>query len=863
MYTETTHHTGADSCCPTCEINPFAYTNYWQAKLMLPSDFIDEQRYHIDKMRLHNQRLHGWGVVCGLQVVADTNPACRDRFVTVQPGMAIDCCGHEIVVAEPVRIDITRLPSYAALAAAGAYGSQTLQLCIRYRECGIDMIPVLYDDCAWDTDRCAPNKIAETFDFDVLSPDEEPVEGGHSHVVTLGLIRTIGINRATRMAAHTETDRLYIATAPIPGTNSFGDLFQLTLGSEAIRSAADLEGKVAALGVSPDGARVYVLRGNDDNPPNAVVDLYDANAIDETPVNSKPLGIALGDYTGLVVTPSGRVVVLADDNLVAMNSTLGIEHVLPHQNMRCIAAGLSDELVYIGADSGEVTSVDCDAPAPAVKAVHTLTGKPAIVDIAVIPAPPDGFGGAPADELVVLTDAHNVVLVSAGPDEKTVAVDAGVSRLGAAADGRRAVVAGTAGAQVVNIASLRTGKSGVRAPFAVGAGIAGGAGDVLVGPEHTYLAYPGDAAADPGGVAVLGTIGLLDCDDLLWKSSQTCPTCDTPGCIVLATMLEYDPGDRLVDKGTAAAESTDVEIDNRLGRQLLPSTSTLTELIECLLNRPGGSGDGIPGEDGAPGAAGTPGAGLEKDLVRINAISWIHGGTARPIEIAEGYFGFAIGFTGKVQTAGLDDHIFRVRIEHATPPPAEGNILTPFLRCRCDIRGLVVPIDAVKVGDLITAGTRLPDGTEAEAVAFLVDRQILGHLFDYPVDTLIELHGDFVLDTEKEPRAIDAEFVRAAFQTGDGPDGSEFGLQGGLFESWFTFSHIHEPSPIGRVLMNVASRDELKRIPGIGDALSQRIVDQRAAAGRYADEDDFLARVSPVPQWSTIRDHIDFTPLEG
>ena len=51
----------------------------------------------------------------------------------------------------------------------------------------------------------------------------------------------------------------------------------------------------------------------------------------------------------------------------------------------------------------------------------------------------------------------------------------------------------------------------------------------------------------------------------------------------------------------------------------------------------------------------------------------------------------------------------------------------------------------------------------------------------------IHLRGDFVLDN-KDPaqaRAIDAEFVRGELPTGDRPRGSNFGLQGGTFESWF------------------------------------------------------------------------------
>jgi hypothetical protein len=53
---------------------------------------------------------------------------------------------------------------------------------------------------------------------------------------------------------------------------------------------------------------------------------------------------------------------------------------------------------------------------------------------------------------------------------------------------------------------------------------------------------------------------------------------------------------------------------------------------------------------------------------------------------------------------------------------------------------------------------------------------------------LIYLHGDFVLDhsESEKPRAIDAEFVGGELPTGDRPKGSGYGIQGGLFESWFT-----------------------------------------------------------------------------
>jgi hypothetical protein len=62
--------------------------------LLTDTDLTNEQNYLLAKNRLHNRYLHGWGVVCGLQV---TCSEC-DGWVTVNPGYAIDPCGNDIIV---------------------------------------------------------------------------------------------------------------------------------------------------------------------------------------------------------------------------------------------------------------------------------------------------------------------------------------------------------------------------------------------------------------------------------------------------------------------------------------------------------------------------------------------------------------------------------------------------------------------------------------------------------------------------------------------------------------------------------------------------------------------------------------------
>jgi len=168
----TVHREDADCHCPGCEFGPFTRNAYWTGKLMLARDFVDEQQYVVEKLRHHNQKLHGTGVVCGLTVVQHETPACRDRFVCVTPGTAIDCCGHDIVVRERDCLDLWTVPDIKQLrerkAAGDDPGPHTLQICIRYRECETEPVPVLYDECGCADDKCAPNRVLESYQLSVV-----------------------------------------------------------------------------------------------------------------------------------------------------------------------------------------------------------------------------------------------------------------------------------------------------------------------------------------------------------------------------------------------------------------------------------------------------------------------------------------------------------------------------------------------------------------------------------------------------------------------------------------------------------------------------------------------------------------------
>src|SRR5262245_10110886 len=248
-HNKTTRH---DSC-PACAFGPFTRNNYFTGKLLVERDFTDETRFHMEKLRHHEQQLHGWGVVCGLKVVPHDNPACRDRFVCVEPGSAVDCCGHDIIAREKECIDITQTPAVKELQAKGDKEPHRLQICVRFRECPTEEIPVLYDDCGCDDTKCAPNRILESYELDVIvdAPDEEPPT---FHTPKLKWENTIAIAHASRVALHDATHRLYIMTADDPAT-----VYQISTDNHATITSRTLPAIAIAQALSNDGKHLYVV----------------------------------------------------------------------------------------------------------------------------------------------------------------------------------------------------------------------------------------------------------------------------------------------------------------------------------------------------------------------------------------------------------------------------------------------------------------------------------------------------------------------------------------------------------------------------------------------------------------------------
>src|SRR5260221_1595458 len=301
-----TNHKTSQVLCPECDIGPFTRNHYFTGKLLVEADFTDEQYYHMEKMRHHEQRLHGWGVVCGLKVKQHDNPACRDRFVCIEPGTAIDCCGHEIVVREQECLDVTQLDAIKTLKKKNDTDPHTLQVCIRYHECPIEEIPVLYDDCGCDDTQCAPNRILESYDLDILvDPPNEPDE---FDTPLLQWKNTINIAHVARVALHDASHSLYVLVA--------NTVYKVSTDNNAlIPPSLVLPANGVELAVSNDGTRLYVVTEPGGSSTKLQLFIYDTTNLANPAINTKGIdidGTAKDDEVSLAVAPA------ADNRLFAL-----------------------------------------------------------------------------------------------------------------------------------------------------------------------------------------------------------------------------------------------------------------------------------------------------------------------------------------------------------------------------------------------------------------------------------------------------------------------------------------------------------------------------------------------------------------
>lgn len=140
---------------------------YYPRQLLTADDMRIEQEYFREKQRRHNRYLHGWGVVCGLEVKRDDSGPLT---LTVCPGYALGPCGDEIYVPAPVRVDLAECvrkpadPCAPKNAGVTAAAPPELVVSIRYTECPTRPLRTLPAGCGCDDTACEYSRIRDGFE---------------------------------------------------------------------------------------------------------------------------------------------------------------------------------------------------------------------------------------------------------------------------------------------------------------------------------------------------------------------------------------------------------------------------------------------------------------------------------------------------------------------------------------------------------------------------------------------------------------------------------------------------------------------------------------------------------------------------
>src|SRR6059058_6248306 len=72
--------------------------NYFLGKQLTPDSYLAEQRYAIERRRLVNRAVHGWGVVNGFKLgTRQDDKSLAPGEMVIGEGLALDLAGRELI----------------------------------------------------------------------------------------------------------------------------------------------------------------------------------------------------------------------------------------------------------------------------------------------------------------------------------------------------------------------------------------------------------------------------------------------------------------------------------------------------------------------------------------------------------------------------------------------------------------------------------------------------------------------------------------------------------------------------------------------------------------------------------------------
>jgi hypothetical protein len=175
----------------TAPLDPHKRVRHFAGLVLGPEEFQQDQFYFMERGRLHQRALHGYGTAIGLGVRVRDNAAGRPE-VLVDPGLAVTPRGESVCVGLAQCADLdawltthgSELPGGGAGTGSpffspplGSPPSQaTLWVVLCARECAKDLVPVLGDPCRTAADATAPSRLADDFELKLQTARPEHIE---------------------------------------------------------------------------------------------------------------------------------------------------------------------------------------------------------------------------------------------------------------------------------------------------------------------------------------------------------------------------------------------------------------------------------------------------------------------------------------------------------------------------------------------------------------------------------------------------------------------------------------------------------------------------------------------------------------
>src|SRR5262245_54173321 len=176
----------------TAPLDPHKRVRYFAGLVLGPEEFQQDQLYFMERGRLHQRALHGYGTVMGLGVRVRDNASGRPE-VLVDPGLAVTPRGESVCVPLAQCADLdgwlavhaAEIPGMAVGSPASPPGSPsigsppsqlTLWVVLCARECATDLVPVLGDPCRVAQDATSPSRTADDFELKLITTTPEHIE---------------------------------------------------------------------------------------------------------------------------------------------------------------------------------------------------------------------------------------------------------------------------------------------------------------------------------------------------------------------------------------------------------------------------------------------------------------------------------------------------------------------------------------------------------------------------------------------------------------------------------------------------------------------------------------------------------------